>query len=547
MSLFVDFDDGVLFDALGLRSGSLNGQVALVTGAARGIGEHTAYALARLGAKVVLADISESGEQVAQKIRDCGGAALFVRTDVGDPQLIAHLLATVEGHFGPVDILINNAAKVKFGRLLEQPAALWSADYATNFLGPLMLIQSIVPQMISRQRGVVISLISLEGMPFMGNYCANKMALRSMMLSLGKEIPPGAGVSVLSVMPGGVDTPAIKDMIQSFSILLGMDVAEVRSMISNNPGYEGLVPVEHTAASLAWFCINAPQFHGQFVDGYLPLSKAGLIDVGGDATPLVESQVERSVLPNLELDLKELIQINRSLENRINERTRELEAANIRLEEASLTDPLTGLWNRRYADIAIHEEVASAMRKTEGVTPGLFLVMIDIDHFKHINDTCGHGVGDTVLTSMANVLRAQCRTSDKIIRWGGEEFLIIVRDIQGAQVEVLVERIRKAVEKHRFLTPSGLDFYCTCSLGFAALPISSDGTTMSWESVASMADLCMYAAKRSGRNRWIGMEVDADALERIDTQPSSWNVEAMVDQGLLNIVSSDPRTQSIKW
>ena len=70
---------------------------------------------------------------------------------------------------------------------------------------------------------------------------------------------------------------------------------------------------------------------------------------------------------------------------------------------------------------------------------------------------------------------------------------------------------------------------------------------MSWETVVSMADLCMYAAKRSGRNRWIGMQVDAEELERIGTQPSNWNVNAMIHHGLLAVVSSDPDTLSIKW
>lgn len=551
MSVQPDFEAGDLFSTLGLKPGDLQGQVALVTGAARGIGEHTAYALARLGAQVVVADISERGEQTAQKVRDMGAHALFVRCNVGDPQAVERLLSTVESQWGPVDILINNAAKVQFGRLLEQPAAQWTADYATNFLGPVMLIQGTVPRMMERKRGVVLSLISLEGMPFMSHYCANKMALRSMMLSLGKEIPPEAGIAVVSVMPGGVDTPATQEMIQSFSQLLGMTQDEVRIAISGNPGYDGLVPVEHAAASIAWFCVNARQFHGQFVDGYLPLSKAGVIDVGEDAkakvaAPPVE-QTQRSVLPNLELDLKELIQINRSVENRIYERTRELEAVNSKLQEASLTDPLTGLWNRRYADIAIREEVALALRKSGGEGPVLYLVMMDLDHFKEINDTHGHGVGDGVLRDVADILRSQCRASDKIIRWGGEEFLILVKEIRSDQIEGLVERIRTAVQKNRFAGADGQTITCTCSLGFAALPDTGDAGNLSWEAVVSMADLCMYAAKRSGRNRWIGMQVDAKAAGLFDTQPSRWNVNALIDQGLIAIAGSDPDIAHYRW
>jgi len=206
-----------IFDSLGLHKGQMDDNVALVTGSARGIGKYTARALAALGARVVIADISPEGEQVAQQIKDDGGQAQFVQTDVGDARAVEHLLATAQAQFGPVDILVNNAARARLGKVLEQPVSSWHADFTTNLLGPLMLIQGVVPGVIERQLGVVLSLISLEGMPFMGLYCANKMALRSMMLTLGKEIPPSTGVSVLSVMPGAVNTPLLQDMIQSFA------------------------------------------------------------------------------------------------------------------------------------------------------------------------------------------------------------------------------------------------------------------------------------------------------------------------------------------
>lgn len=540
-------DPSRLFDALGLHPHDLEGRVAIVTGAARGIGEHTALALAGLGAKVVVADIASSGEAVAQRIRRGGGQALFVATDVGRLEAIEHLVATTVAHFGPVDILINNACQLELGLVLEQPAALWHANHATNFLGPVMLIQAIVPRMLERRHGVVISLISLEGMPFMGNYCANKMALRSMMLSLGKEIPADAGVSALSVMPGAVDTPLAREMIQSFSRLLGIGEAEVRATMSNNPGYEGLVPVEHAAAALAWFCVNAPQFHGQFVDGYLPMSRAGLIEVDEAVAASVGSQVEPTVVPNPELDLKQLIRINRSLENRILERTRELEEANARLQEASLTDALTGLWNRRYAHIAMREEIAVAIRKADSAASGIYLLLLDIDHFKWVNDTHGHSAGDAVLKELAGILISQCRVADKIIRWGGEEFLIAVKGIQADQVQLLAERIRRAVEAHSFTIETGAVIRCTCSIGMAFLPLSPGASSVSWESVVSLADLCLYAAKKSGRNRWVGAEVHEHALQKLADPMSGWNAPAMAQRGELNVYCGTGVTEDIVW
>ncbi len=537
----------LIAQALGLNADQLKGQVALVTGAARGIGEHTARALARLGARVVLADRSEQGEQVAHSIRDSGGQAHFIHCDVGNPEAIERLVAGAQNHFGPVAILINNAVQLQLGRVLDQPASNWLADFQVNLLGPLMLIQHLVPGMLQRRHGVVISLISLEGMPFMGNYCANKMALRSMMLSLGKEVPPDSGVSIFSVMPGAVDTPLAQDMIRTFSDLLGIPEHEVRASMSNNPGYGGLIPVDHTAASLAWFCVNAAQFHGQFVDGYLPMSQAGLIDVDASVAVSIESLVAPPVVPNPALDLKQLIHINRSLENRIHERTRELEAANLKLQEASLTDPLTGLWNRRFADISMREEIAFALRKSETGPSGIYVVMIDVDHFKDVNDLYGHAAGDEVLKAMATILKAQCRTSDKIMRWGGEEFLVVLKDIQSDQMEILVERIRKAVADHGFAIGGGIEVHCTCSLGFAALPLIAGASDMSWEAVVSMADLCMYAAKKNGRNRWIGMEVVAATAGLMGTPPSTWHVASLIERGDVRIVGSDKAAHTIVW
>ena len=543
MSLEVRPDRNRLSDALGLREDELKGRVALVTGTARGIGRHTASALAALGANVIMVDISTEGESLEREIRDRGGLAHFINADIGDHEAVEKLVARAHAEFGRVDILINNAAQLTLGQVLELPASNWNANYATNVVGPVKLIQSIVPGMIERGQGVVISLISLEGMPFMGPYCATKMALRSMMLSLGKEIPASSGVSILSVMPGAVDTPLAQGMIASFSELLGIEEEKVRASMSNNPGYSGLVPAEHVAASLAWFCANAAQFHGQFVHGYLPMSQAGLIDIG-DNRNVFEAEASPSALPNPERELKHLIEVNRSLENRIQERTRELEAANAKLQEAILIDPRTGLWNRRYVDAAIIAEVGGSAREPATASTSLHLLMIDIDHFKQINDTYGHVFGDAVLKDMARLLKAHTRDSDKILRWGGEEFLVILKAMEREHFENLVETLRRVVAEHPFAQDTGSPIACTCSLGFTSLPSVDSAGHLPWLSMVSLADLCMYAAKKGGRNRWAGVEVGMASAGDIFSPRPGANVAAKAELGQLKVFGSDPATRA---
>ena len=530
-----------LFAALGLRPNHLRGQTALVTGAARGIGEHTARVFARLGAKVLLVDVNPGGAAVAEEICGGGGDAVFLPADLADVVALDARMADWRAQHGPIDILVNNAAQLAFGNMLDQTRETFNAHLNANLMAPVTLIKTLAPEMIARGRGVVLSLISLEGMPLMGAYCASKMALRSLMLTLGKEVPASAGVSFLSVVPGAVETPLAREMIATFAARFGMPEAEVRASMANNPGYPGLVPVEHVAASLAWFCIHASQFHGQFVDGYLALSRAGVIQVAGRGEARLEPAAAPAVIPNPAVELQQLIDINRHLETRIQERTRELEEANSKLQMASWTDPLTGLWNRRYAEIAILDEIDLARRRGDSDDPRIQLVVIDVDHFKTINDTYGHLCGDIVLKDVAKLLTSQTRQSDKVMRWGGEEFLIAATRLEPEQIAGMVERIRRAVASHSFARECG-GLTCTCSLGFVSAPLTNSTQHLPW---VSIADLCMYAAKKAGRNRWIGMEIHADAIEALLAAPAGEPIAALVGEGQIALFSSDEATRTV--
>ncbi|HEY1131345.1 MAG TPA: diguanylate cyclase [Roseateles sp.] len=218
------------------------------------------------------------------------------------------------------------------------------------------------------------------------------------------------------------------------------------------------------------------------------------------------------------------------LERRVQERTAELEALSEALKESSLSDPLTGLHNRRYLTQHIDADVAVALRRhAAGVVRSdnadLVFMLVDVDHFKHVNDRHGHSAGDAVLVQMRQRLREVCRDSDHIVRWGGEEFLVVARDGSREHAADLAERLRRAVAGRPFELPDGQQLTRTCSIGFACFPLApAHPQALDWSAVIDVADAALYEAKRSGRDRWVGVlaadpDLDADALRELFTRP----------------------------
>jgi diguanylate cyclase (GGDEF)-like protein len=202
----------------------------------------------------------------------------------------------------------------------------------------------------------------------------------------------------------------------------------------------------------------------------------------------------------------------------IAERNEQLQDLNKKLKDASVTDTLTGLNNRRYMDEFIEAEVAQANRLAKGINesgekttiqeiaPALSFMMIDLDDFKAINDTYGHHAGDQALIQVRDILQQCCRQSDTIIRWGGDEFLIVSRNTSANAVETLAERIRTNLADHLYQLGGGNIARLSGSIGFALYPFSlQDPDLVSWEQVANIADHAAYVAKENGRNAWVGL------------------------------------------
>jgi diguanylate cyclase (GGDEF)-like protein len=189
-----------------------------------------------------------------------------------------------------------------------------------------------------------------------------------------------------------------------------------------------------------------------------------------------------------------LLQLNEQLEAKILKRTSELEEANKRLAELSMTDGLTGIANRRKFDAAIVEEWSRAVRT--GST--LSLIMLDIDHFKKYNDHYGHQQGDDCLRRVADVLRAGARRQgDLVTRYGGEEFCMILPDTSLEGAFEIAERLRREVEELKMPHVQSDFGMITISLGVAA---STPGKDQGPAELLRLADESLYRAKSEGRN-----------------------------------------------
>jgi two-component system, cell cycle response regulator len=164
-----------------------------------------------------------------------------------------------------------------------------------------------------------------------------------------------------------------------------------------------------------------------------------------------------------------------------------------RMYEMSVRDPLTQLFNRRYFEDRLRTELAYAER--HGAL--LSLLFLDIDHFKAVNDQHGHLAGDRVLAEVATVMRGQIRSEDVLARFGGEEFVILVRETPPAGAMVLAERIRTAVERQTVAHEEKI-LAVTVSIGAVTL---RGGTPMTEAALVDAADKLLYRAKEAGRNR----------------------------------------------
>lgn len=205
----------------------------------------------------------------------------------------------------------------------------------------------------------------------------------------------------------------------------------------------------------------------------------------------------------------------------------ELAAANVELKEASLTDPLTKLHNRRFFQVMIGSEVSKSLRqyserpvndseKRGFANRDIVFYLVDIDHFKRVNDLYGHPAGDAMLVEAARRIGSAMRKSDTLVRWGGEEFLVISYPTERSEAETLARRIMCEFSEQPFDLGDAIHLRKTCSVGWAPFPwFVAEPAALNYEEVLKLADRALYTAKESGRNCAVGLvPTSANAMYR---------------------------------
>lgn len=239
------------------------------------------------------------------------------------------------------------------------------------------------------------------------------------------------------------------------------------------------------------------------------------------------------------VQLKALRRRQLELQRTVQLRTTELREANARLEEASQTDPLTGAKNRRYLANQLPADIAHFRREFQAdPTRRMVFALMDLDYFKDINDNYGHAHGDRALVEFAELLKRAIRQGDYLVRWGGEEFLVILRSVHYDETAGYAERLAKAVQRYRFTSPDDRTLRLTCSLGLVEFPFyPGDPDVLDWNHAVVLADRAMYSVKQAGRNGWAIVRPAAGVAPSRLMKNFGQGLPWLVEQGLLTLKS----------
>lgn len=226
---------------------------------------------------------------------------------------------------------------------------------------------------------------------------------------------------------------------------------------------------------------------------------------------------------------------NARLEEQVMWRTEQLARAverlrvtNLALAEESHTDALTALHNRRYLLMRLPDVLAG--------DACVGVLQIDIDYFKQVNDGYGHAMGDTVLRALGRLLTAARRDSDITVRWGGEEFLLLLQDVDAAGALAIAERLRCDIAAQDFMDGRGGTIKLTCSIGFSLHPVAMHADSTTFDVALELADLALYRAKQDGRNTCVGLIATTPVPAEILCTPLAPQLDGLLASGRLHWV-----------
>ena len=264
---------------------------------------------------------------------------------------------------------------------------------------------------------------------------------------------------------------------------------------------------------------------------------------------LVASLIACSVYAGYRLMRRRYAAQRAHLEYLVQKRTQDLQLLNQRLQDMSLTDYLTGLRNRRYlaqqipADLSFYQRDPAFQAGNDAVV----FVLLDVDHFKSINDTHGHAAGDRILQQLAELLQTLVRNGDYVARWGGEEFLLVFRPMPRRRVGALGDRLLQAINRYAFDVGDGdgKRYPLTVSAGMVEFPLfPQQPQALGWEQLITLADHALYWVKEHGRSNWALYRATAQAMAAPLVLHSPDPVE-LVTRGLLVLESPALHAASI--
>ena len=217
-------------------------------------------------------------------------------------------------------------------------------------------------------------------------------------------------------------------------------------------------------------------------------------------------------------NLEEMCRLKDELENKehsLRWHSLELQRKNLELQEISFTDALTGIWNRRYLEEILTAEAGQVLRNYQRARGSdirkmdhrdLVFIMVDMDFFKEVNDHYGHAAGDRLLQLVAQRLSSVVRKSDVLVRWGGEEFLIMSRSADPSGTPAFCSRVLEVMSSEPFDLGHGVNVRKTCSVGWAPYPWCRNAfESVCAEEAIELADIALYRAKALGRNQAVGI------------------------------------------
>lgn len=302
-----------------------------------------------------------------------------------------------------------------------------------------------------------------------------------------------------------------------------------------------MMAVFFTPLMVAWaqFGGHAPQS----IRTYRLLLTVGVMIVMGGLVFLKQHLLDQELLSLLRLSRQNLDEVCRlkdeleSKEHSLRWHSLELQRKNLELQEISFTDSLTGVWNRRYMEEILTAEAEQVLRNYQRARESeirkldhrdLVFIMVDMDFFKEVNDRYGHSAGDRLLQLVADRLSSVVRKSDVLVRWGGEEFLIMSRSTDPSGIPAFCSRILEVIAQEPFDLGHGIEVRKTCSVGWAPYPWSRKAfEAICAEEVIVLADVALYRAKACGRNQGIGI-LPTDAAV---ATPTAIRLESLREEG----------------